>query len=438
MSNAAGEEGMSKLARRVRIAIVVGFISVAGVASSTGTTPGVSHGVLGIQTSTIQGGATLDAYGGIHVFGGATLNTAGAPYWGGWDIARGIAALPDGSGGYVLDGYGGVHAFGAAHAALGGPYWGGWDIARAIAVTPNGTGGYVLDGYGGVHPWGTAPWLNGQPYWPGWDIARGLDIHYNNSGNPDGGWELDGYGGIHAFGAAPPIGSPHYYPGFDIFRNLHVLNGGAYEVTHWGDVETVNSPPSIDYSGAPDWGSWDIVRDLIPLDSNSQSATPQSMSSAPGLMAAVHNMDREQRGLAPLYENGNLESIAGGGDQYNTAWCGGPNQIIDNRTRDMVGRDYFAHAIQGCPGTQYVFSTYMAADHTPYRQAGENIAWRAGDTSLLDNVWEVNAMWLASPGHYANMMGPYSQIGCGLYNNPSQSYQGYTGAIWVWACEFTG
>ncbi|HEX4776138.1 MAG TPA: S8 family peptidase, partial [Acidimicrobiia bacterium] len=62
-------------------------------------------------------------------------------------------------GGYLADGFGGIHAFADAGGVTppppnGGPYWGGWNIARGIAVLPSGAGGYVLDGWGGLHAFG--------------------------------------------------------------------------------------------------------------------------------------------------------------------------------------------------------------------------------------------------------------------------------------------
>jgi thermitase len=137
-----------------------------------------------------RGGYTLDGFGGLHIFriagGSNPPGTFGAPYWPGWDIARGIAVLPDGTGGYVLDGWGGLHAFkigqggaGPAPPAIhGAPYWQGWDVARAVVLLPDGTGGYTLDAFGGLHPFSLgnnqrAFQVNDAPYWPGWGIARG-------------------------------------------------------------------------------------------------------------------------------------------------------------------------------------------------------------------------------------------------------------------------
>ena len=36
------------------------------------------------------GSVTLDAWGGLHPSAGLALDTGGAPYWPGWDIARGV------------------------------------------------------------------------------------------------------------------------------------------------------------------------------------------------------------------------------------------------------------------------------------------------------------------------------------------------------------
>ena len=96
------------------------------------------------------------------------------------DIARGIALLPDGHGGYVVDAWGGLHRFGGAPAPnAGGPYWPGQDMVRGIALSPDGSGGWLLDRSGGLHPFGTGgdappPATVGGPYWPGAALARGV------------------------------------------------------------------------------------------------------------------------------------------------------------------------------------------------------------------------------------------------------------------------
>ncbi len=180
------------------------------------------------------GGYVVDAYGGMHRFtigAGSALppKVTGGPYWPGWDIVRGVAVSPKG-GGYILDGYGGVHPFGFGvnappAAARDAVYWSGFDIARGVTVNVGGTGGYVADGYGGIHRFrigGSAlpPAVTGGPYWPGWNIVRGITLVPGSGG----GWILDGFGGLHRFaagGTAPPpaTGSP-YTPGQDVARGV--------------------------------------------------------------------------------------------------------------------------------------------------------------------------------------------------------------------------
>ena len=237
--------------------------------------------------SRAHGGAVLDGWGGIHPFGGLALDTSGAPYWRGWDIARSLVLRDDGSGGWILDGYGGVHAFGAAPPVSGSPYWKGWDIARALVVTSRGADGladgrqgYVLDGYGGLHPFGGAPALATGLYWNRWDIARGLEIHLDASGLPDGGWVLDGWGGVHAFGAAPALASPgDYLPGRDLALKLHVVAGAAYVVHHFGGI---SAPASLapSWQGYADWGSWDILRDTVLVNPADPAHPSQPVSDA--------------------------------------------------------------------------------------------------------------------------------------------------------------
>ncbi len=248
--------------------------------------------------SRAHGGATLDGWGGIHPFGGLALNTTGAPYWPGQDIARALALREDGSGGWVLDAYGGIHAFGSAPPIQSPVSWPGWDIARAIVVTSHdangiadGRQGYVLDGYGGIHPWGGAPVLPSPVYWSGWDIARGLEIHDNAAGVPDGGWVLDGWGGIHPFGAAPPLTSPgDYLPGRDLALKLHVTGGTPYVVQRYG---TVRAPAALapSWDGYTDWGSWDILRDTVLLNPADPAHPAQPVSYAAAVAWRMHADD---------------------------------------------------------------------------------------------------------------------------------------------------
>jgi uncharacterized protein YkwD len=396
------------------------------------------HAAAQVEAGGGAGGALLDGFGGIHVFGGSSLDTAGAPYWPNWDIARSLAVTADSSGGWMLDGFGGVHAFGHAVTVAGFPYWPNWDIARAIVLLPNGDQGYELDGFGGVHPLNGAPQLTGFPYWPYWDIARGLDVHTNVAGIPDGGWTLDGFGGIHAFGNAPALTNPRYTANLDLWKKLHVVSGGAYLLAANGIIETVGAPAGVSWAGYPSWGAWDIVTDVVPMN----AALPAGGTLAPdraqlgGAMDYLHSADRIQRGLGPLTYNDGLAAIAGNGATFNLAACGGGG-IIADRSQDMLLRNYFAHPVAGCPGTQYVFSTYERG--WSYRASGENIAWIGGSLDPIDTIVKINSMWLSSPGHYANMMSQsFSSIGCGTATVAEGAYQGYSGPISVWTCEFLG
>jgi uncharacterized protein YvpB len=232
-----------------------------------------------------SGGVTLDAFGGVHRFGQVAVNTAAAPYWKGWDIARAVQVREDGSGGWTLDGWGAIHGFGAnpvSRAAL----WPGWDIARSFVVTSHdangvadGVSGYILDGYGGVHPWGSAPWIGGPPYMAGFDMYRGLVIHTNGSGVPDGGWAMDDVGRTHAFGAAAAIGDATPYPGRPMYRAVHHSTFGWYSVARDGTVTPFAGGfvhPS--WTGWTDWGGSDLVRDVALINPTDPLVPPQPLS----------------------------------------------------------------------------------------------------------------------------------------------------------------
>ncbi|HEX6488574.1 MAG TPA: PQQ-binding-like beta-propeller repeat protein [Candidatus Dormibacteraeota bacterium] len=215
---------------------------------------------------------TLDGYGGIHPAGGAPA-ASGNAYWGGWDIARGIAELPDGSGGYTLDGWGGVHPFsvGASTMPIGVQptgYWQGWDIARGVVLAPWATAsapaGYTLDGWGGLHPFGNAPAVNASAYWRGWDIARGVVILPDSTLTSVGGYVLDGWGGIHPFGNAAGVSGSAYWHGWDIARSLVLLPNAThsapsgYVLDGWGGLAAFGGAPGV--SGESYWSGWDIAR----------------------------------------------------------------------------------------------------------------------------------------------------------------------------------
>jgi hypothetical protein len=166
-----------------------------------------------------KGYVVLDGWGGVHRFGSAQYLPPAPSYWAGWDIARGIAITADGRGYGVLDGWGGVHTTGTA--PKGSPvFFAGWDIARGVAFAPDNRGTYVLDGWGAVHTLGTAQ-FHGAPWWPGWDIAKALAVSADGNGYA----VLDGFGGVHNEGSSPrAVGVP--YVAMDAWRGLSSVPGG--------------------------------------------------------------------------------------------------------------------------------------------------------------------------------------------------------------------
>lgn len=212
------------------------------------------------SASTKPGGYVLDAWGGLHPFGGAATlqpghytpnrETAHNLALEGNDLAgtvvtasaktfpfplgttetfqtcgdtsqfgvptHGITLDPTPAGGKynlngaTLDAWGGIHPLCTTTEPLntsGAPWWNGWRIAAGMALLPGGTGGFTLDGWGGVHPWGKARLVTPpNAYWgpsPGrrpWDISRGVAIDGTGTTTHQGnGVVVDGWGGLHPF-----------------------------------------------------------------------------------------------------------------------------------------------------------------------------------------------------------------------------------------------
>jgi uncharacterized protein YvpB len=247
-------------------------IALYPVQTGTSTPQPISTASAGVFAATQRPhlGVVLDGWGGVHPVGGTPVNTSGAPYWAGWDIARSVVVREDGSGGWTLDGWGGIHAWGSAPSASTPAYWSGWDIARAMVMTSHdgngvtdGAQGYLLDGWGGIHPWGGAPDIGSPPYQSGFDIYRGLTIHYDARGNPDGGWAMDDVGQTYAFGNAPALGNVSPDAMRPMFHSLHATDYGYYAVARDGKISTFGSGFVSPYwDNWIDWGSWDIVRDI--------------------------------------------------------------------------------------------------------------------------------------------------------------------------------
>jgi hypothetical protein len=231
------------------------------------------------------GALVLDGWGGLHFTGIGAARTSpgvtGAPYWKGWDIARGVAVVPGGGYGLVLDGFGGLHPFALGSNAVpmsptATAYWRGWDIARAVAVLADGTGGFVLDGYGGLHWFSIGesvhpPAVYGVPYWRGTDVARGIALMPDGTG----GFVVDAYGGLHWFSigahrGAPGVSGAPYWRGWGIARGVSILPDGtggyvidAWGGLHWFSIGARHAAPVL--HGAPYWRGWEVARDVATI-----------------------------------------------------------------------------------------------------------------------------------------------------------------------------
>ena len=186
-------------------------------------------------TNAPQTGLILDAYGGLHPYGGPAVQVGQEPYYPGQDIARDFVFLPDGSGGYELDGYGGIHPFTIGSnpmPPLPGvyPYFPGQDVAKKITLLADGSGGYILDAFGGLHPWAVAGkalpvGIGAYGYWANSNIARDVWLAPDSSATAAHGYVLDAYGGFHPFwssAASVPaaIAVNGYWAGQDIARAM--------------------------------------------------------------------------------------------------------------------------------------------------------------------------------------------------------------------------
>ncbi len=252
---------------------------------SGGSTAQTTQDITVTKPTGAPGGYIVDGFGGLQrvtVGNGPTPpapNLKTAPYWQGWDIARGVALLPNKTGGYVLDGFGGIHPFGLgtnagpSGAVKGGGYWVGWDIARGIALMPNGKSGYMIDGFGGIHPFaiGNAalpPATVGNPFWQGQDLARGIMLTTDGKG----GYVVDKTGKLYRFkvgtGGTKPaapntvgiVSAVQMQGGSFVSDNTGGLTVDGFGGTHGFGVGSFGPPPAV--TVGPYWPGWDIARDL--------------------------------------------------------------------------------------------------------------------------------------------------------------------------------
>lgn len=365
------------------------------------------------------GGVVLDGFGGVHPFGGFSLAPGvDPPYWPGWDIARAVQVLPDGSGGWTLDGWGHIHAWGAAPSISTDIGWPGWDIARAFVVLPDHQSGYVLDGWGGIHAFGPdAPtgFLPGYDYWPGWDIARGLDVHLEASGIADGLVILDAWGGLHPIGNYQVQGSPTYYPGHYVYRQIHSDDGLQYTYMDWGIENNLDSELSPYWGGLPSWNGWDVQRDLQLFGSQNPSAQPQpqnpydwnELQGALGLPSDVGY--RPECGIGPSLRYAAAQTIAVSIEcQAMTVYQNGQvwmeTLVTTGRPTYPTPRGWFHVLWKRSPW--WVLMDYPAA--YPVREVAYAMAINNNGVLFHDAAWEPASAY----GQTSTLTTPYASHGC--------------------------
>jgi uncharacterized protein YkwD len=121
--------------------------------------------------------------------------------------------------------------------------------------------------------------------------------------------------------------------------------------------------------------------------------TKATIAEAQEAVMCLVNQERAKRGKRPLKASDTLTEAAA------------------KHSRDMVARRYFDH---NSPGGRDMVDRVMAAHWTSRNSAwrlGENIAWGTGEYATPRKIV---AMWMASPGHRDNILGPFREAGAGV------------------------
>ena len=84
-------------------------------------------------------------------------------------------------------------------------------------------------------------------------------------------------------------------------------------------------------------------------------------------------------------------------------------------SKDMAENNYFSHT---SPDGQTMVQRVTAAGYTDWTSLGENIAYCYG----ASDATTVYDMWENSPGHYANMIGDFTDAGLGVYTLNNYTY----------------
>ncbi len=108
-------------------------------------------------------------------------------------------------------------------------------------------------------------------------------------------------------------------------------------------------------------------------------------------MRCLTDFARQRRGLGRLDDEHELDRSAG------------------RKSKDILRCDSFSHFACGRSFTYWMQRAgYLRASCW---RAGENIAWGTGEYGTARSIFNA---WLHSPGHRANILGRYVQIGIGL------------------------
>jgi uncharacterized protein YkwD len=139
-----------------------------------------------------------------------------------------------------------------------------------------------------------------------------------------------------------------------------------------------------------------------------QSVGGLSAEEQVGAMLCMTNYARAVNGLGALSPSRQLKYAAEG------------------KSADILDCDQFSHEACGRP---FTFWDQRYGYLKGCWKAGENIAWGTGTDATVGAIF---SSWLHSPGHHANILGPYTEIGISLGVG---SLEGREGAA-VWTQDF--
>lgn len=127
-------------------------------------------------------------------------------------------------------------------------------------------------------------------------------------------------------------------------------------------------------------------------------------------MACMTNYARTSAGLESLRRDADLSRSA------------------DHKGADVVRCDSFSHTACGRDFTYWIGQVGYAEGRC--WGAAENIAWGTGRLGTVRSIFN---SWLGSPGHRANILGAYVDLGIGLRVGTLDGYR----AAHVWVQHFT-